>query len=114
MTEQEIIDKVCDRVVNTINYNELDYYMFEELWFEETNDEYVKYADKLIKKSTKKLNKMTEQQAIEAIANDIQDGIYGWTQKCGTEWQKWTYSLNQARKIYEGKLIIDLENGKYE
>ena len=28
---------------------------------------------------------MTEQQAIEAIAKDIQDGIYGWTQKCGTE-----------------------------
>ena len=26
---------------------------------------------------------MTEQQAIEAIANDIQDGIYGFTQKCG-------------------------------
>ena len=51
---------------------------------------------------------MTEQKAIEAIANDIQDGIYGWTQKCGTEWQKWTYSLNQARKIYEGDLIIDV------
>ena len=54
---------------------------------------------------------MTEQQAIEAIANDIQDGIYGWTQKCGTEWQKWTYSLMQARKIYDGELMIDLENG---
>ena len=54
---------------------------------------------------------MTEQQAIEAIANDIQDGIYGWTQKCGTEWQKWTYSLTQARKIYNGELIIDLGNG---
>ena len=53
---------------------------------------------------------MTEQQAIEAIANDIQDGIYGWTQKCGTEWQKWTYALSQARKIYDGELIIDLEN----
>ena len=51
---------------------------------------------------------MTEQKAIEAIANDIQNGIYGWTQKCGTEWQKWTYSLNQARKIYDGELIIDL------
>ena len=48
---------------------------------------------------------MTEQQAIEAIANDIQDGIYGWTQKCGTEWQKWTYSLMQARKIYNGCLL---------
>ncbi len=51
---------------------------------------------------------MSEQQKIEAIAQDIQDGIYGWTQKCGTEWQKWTYSLNLARKIYEGELIIEL------
>ena len=51
---------------------------------------------------------MTEQQAIEAIANDIQNGIYGFTQKCGTEWQKWTYSLIQAKKIYNGDLIIDL------
>ena len=51
---------------------------------------------------------MTEQKAIEAIANDIQDGIYGWTQKCGTEWQKWTYSLMQAAKIYNGELIIEL------
>ena len=54
---------------------------------------------------------MTEQQAIEAIAKDIQDGIYGFTQKCGTEWQKWTFALQQARKIYDGELIIDLENG---
>ena len=30
MTEQEVIDKVCDRMVITL-YNELDYYMFEEL-----------------------------------------------------------------------------------
>ena len=51
---------------------------------------------------------MSEQQKIEAIAQDIQDGIYGWTQKCGTEWQKWTYSLSQARKIYDGELIIEL------
>ena len=49
MTEQEVIDKVCDRVVNTI-YNELDYYMFEELGFMETNDEYVEYAELLINK----------------------------------------------------------------
>ena len=56
MTEQEVIDKVCDRMVNTM-YNELDYYMFEELRFEETNDEYVKYADKLIKKILKNLTK---------------------------------------------------------
>ena len=51
---------------------------------------------------------MSEQQKIEAIAHDIQNGIYGWTQKCGTEWQKWTYSLMQATKIYNGELIIEL------
>ena len=51
---------------------------------------------------------MTEQQKIEAIAHDIQNGIYGWTQKCGTEWQKWTFSLMQAAKIYNGELIIEL------
>ena len=56
MTEEEVIDKVCDRMVNTM-YNELDYYMFDNLWFEETNDEYVKYADKLIKKILKELTK---------------------------------------------------------
>ena len=51
----------------------------------------------------------TEQQAIEDIAKDIINGIYGYTQECGTEWQKWTYALLQARKIYEGELIINLE-----
>ena len=58
--------------------------------------------------SVQLITNMNEQKAIESIANDIQDGIYGWTQKCGTEWQKWTYSLMQARKIYEGELIIEL------
>ena len=52
---------------------------------------------------------MSEQQKIESIAHDIQNGIYGWTQKCGTEWQKWTYSLMQAQKIYDGELIINLK-----
>ena len=47
MTRQEVIWKVCDRVVNTM-YNELDYYMFEELGYTETNDKYVEDADKLI------------------------------------------------------------------
>ena len=56
MTEQEVIDKVCDRVIFHL-YNELDYYMFEHLWFEETNDEYVEYADKLINKVLKQLIK---------------------------------------------------------
>ena len=54
MTEQEVIDKVCDKVVNTI-YNELDYYMFEELGFTETNDEYVEEADKLAYEVLKEL-----------------------------------------------------------
>ena len=61
------------------------------------------------KPSINTFTKMSEQQKIEAIAHDIQNGIYGWTQKCGTEWQKWTYSLMQAKKIYEGDLIIDLK-----
>ncbi len=56
MTEQEVIDKICDRVV-TVLYNELDYYMFEELGYTETDDNYVKDADKLIKKIIKELTK---------------------------------------------------------
>ena len=56
MTEQEVINKVCDRVVNTI-YNELDYYMFEELGYTETNDKYVEDADKLISKVLTELTK---------------------------------------------------------
>ena len=56
MTEQEVIDKICDRVV-TVLYNELDYYMFEELGYTETDDKYVKDADKLIKKIIKDLQR---------------------------------------------------------
>jgi hypothetical protein len=52
-------------------------------------------------------NKMTEIQKIEAITKDILAGYYGTTQKCGTETQKWQYAHNQARKIFEGELIID-------
>jgi len=44
-----IIDKICDRMV-TVLYNELDYYMFEELGYTETDDDYVKDADELITK----------------------------------------------------------------
>ena len=54
MTEQEVIDKVCDRLV-TVLYNELDYYMFEELGYTETDDKYVEAADKLIVKIIKEL-----------------------------------------------------------
>ena len=56
MTEQEVIDKICDRVVNTI-YNELDYYMFEELGYTETDDKYVEDAEELTIKIIKELNK---------------------------------------------------------
>ena len=56
MTEQEVIDKVCDRVIFHL-YNELDYYMFEELGYTETNDKYVEDADKLINKILKELIK---------------------------------------------------------
>lgn len=56
MTEQEVIDKICDRIV-TVLYNELDYYMFEELGYTETDDKYVEDADKLIVKIIKELNK---------------------------------------------------------
>ena len=55
MTKQEVIWKVCDRIVNTL-YNELDYYMFEELGYEETDDKYVEDADKLIIEIIKELN----------------------------------------------------------
>ena len=52
MTEQEVIDRVLDRMVDTM-YNELDYYMFEELGYTETNDKYVEDADELINKIVK-------------------------------------------------------------
>ena len=50
---------------------------------------------------------MNEIQAIEAITKDILAGYYGTTQKAGTETQKWQYAYNQARKIFEGELLID-------
>lgn len=49
MTEAEVIDKICDRVV-TVIYNELDYYMFEELGYTETDDKYVEDAELLVNK----------------------------------------------------------------
>ena len=54
MTEQEVIEKICDRLV-TVLYNELDYYMFEELGYTETDDKYVEDADKLLVKIIKEL-----------------------------------------------------------
>tara|TARA_B100000575_G_scaffold200049_1_gene161974 strand:- start:392 stop:598 length:207 start_codon:yes stop_codon:yes gene_type:complete len=52
---------------------------------------------------------MNEIQAIEAITKDILAGLYGTRQRAGTETQKWQYAYNQARKIYQGDLIIDPE-----
>ncbi len=52
---------------------------------------------------------MNELQAIEAITKDILAGYYGTRQTAGTETQKWQYAYNQAKKIYEGELIIDPE-----
>ena len=51
-----IIDKICDRMI-TVLYNELDYYMFEELGYTETDDKYVEDADELISKVINKLIK---------------------------------------------------------
>ena len=56
MTEQEVIDKICDRIV-TVLYNELDYYMFEELGYTETDDKYAEDATKLINKVINELTK---------------------------------------------------------
>jgi len=59
MTEQEVIDLVCDAVVEKL-YNELDYYMFEYLNYTETNDEYVEKADELTIKIIKELYLQTK------------------------------------------------------
>ena len=50
---------------------------------------------------------MNQVQAIEAITKDILAGLYGTTQNCGTETQKYTYAYLQAQKIFEGELLID-------
>ena len=50
---------------------------------------------------------MNELQAIEAITQDILAGYYGTKQTAGTETQKWQYAYNQAKKIYNGELLID-------
>tara|TARA_R100001510_G_C7499514_1_gene103790 strand:- start:271 stop:447 length:177 start_codon:yes stop_codon:yes gene_type:complete len=56
MTENEVINNICDTLVNKL-YNELDYYMFEHLGYTETDDEYVEKADELIMRIIKELNK---------------------------------------------------------
>ena len=54
---------------------------------------------------------MNELRAIEAITKDILSGLYGTIQNSGTETQKYAYAYIQAKQIYNGDLIIDLENG---
>lgn len=55
MNRDEVIDKICDRVI-TLLYNELDYYMFEELGYTETNDEFLTDSSYLALKIIRKLN----------------------------------------------------------
>ncbi len=50
---------------------------------------------------------MNEVKAIEAITKDILSGLYGSIQSAGTETQKYTYAYLQAKKIYNGDLLID-------
>ena len=61
MTQQEVIDKICDRVI-TVLYNELDYYMFEELGYTETNDEFVIDSSYLALKIIRELNNQANKQ----------------------------------------------------
>ncbi len=35
------------------------------------------------------------------------------SQTCGTEYQKWTYALLQAEKIFRGELVIDPKTHGY-
>ncbi len=56
---------------------------------------------------------MTELKKIEKIAEGIMAEYYGTKQQCGTEYQKWTYALLQAEKIFRGELVIDPKNQGY-
>ena len=44
---------------------------------------------------------------IDTIARGVMAGYYGYKQKCGTEFQKWTHAVLQANEIYKGDLVID-------
>ena len=46
-------------------------------------------------------------KSIEEIARDILNGLYGNRQQCGTEWQKYTYAIMQARAIHAGDIEVD-------
>lgn len=50
---------------------------------------------------------MNDIRKIDAIARGVMAEYYGSKQRCGTETQKWTYAILQARDIFEGKYKID-------
>ena len=56
---------------------------------------------------------MEDIHKIHEIARGIMAGYYGSRQKCGTEYQKWTYAVLQADKIYKGDWIVDKETNDY-
>jgi len=55
---------------------------------------------------------MSELEKIEKIAQGIMAGYYGEKQKCGTEYQKWTYAVLQADKIYRGDWVVNKETNE--
>jgi len=60
---------------------------------------------------------MNDIQKIDTIARGIMARYYGSRQRCGTETQKWTYAILQAREIFAGDSIInknDLSNEAFE
>ena len=44
---------------------------------------------------------------IDTIARGIMASYYGSRQRCGTETQKWTYAILQAREIFSGDSKIN-------
>ena len=50
---------------------------------------------------------MNEIQTIDTIARGIMANYYGSRQRCGTETQKWTYAILQAREIFKGDSKIN-------
>ena len=55
---------------------------------------------------------MSELEKIEKIAQGIMAGYYGEKQRCGTEYQKWTYAVLQADKIYKGDYVVNKETNE--
>jgi hypothetical protein len=50
---------------------------------------------------------MNDIQTIDTIARGIMASYYGSRQRCGTETQKWTYAILQAREIFSGDSKIN-------